>query len=57
MSSFSTSSTEAMRIGRFAPPRRASSGSAFSAARTPPQLVVSARKVRGPTFSERVSRA
>ena len=33
MSSFSISSTEATRIGRFAPPRRARSGSAFSAAR------------------------
>ena len=37
-------------------PRRASSGSAFSAAPTLPQLVTSARKVRGPTFSERTSR-
>ena len=57
ISSFSTSSTEAMRIGRLAPPRLASSGSAFSAPATLPQLVTSARKVRGPTFSERTSRS
>ena len=38
-SSRSTSSAPAMRIGRFAPPRRASSGNASSAARAPPHLV------------------
>jgi hypothetical protein len=51
------SSAAATRIGRVAPPRRARSGSAFSAARAPPQLVMSARNVRGPTFSDRVSRS
>ena len=33
------------------------SGSAFNAARAPPQLVLRARKVRGPTFSDRMSRS
>ena len=47
----------ATRIGRRAPPRRARSGSASSAARAPPQSLISARKVRGPTFSERISRS
>ena len=42
-------------LGRFAPPRRARSGSAFSAARAPPKLVTRARNVRGPTFSDRTS--
>ena len=42
---------------RRAPPRRASSGSASSAARAPPNRSRSARKVRGPTFSERTRRS
>ena len=45
------------RTGRGAPPRRASSGSASSAARAPPYLSISARKVRGPTFSDRTRRS
>ena len=57
MSSRSTSSAEATRIGRVAPPRRARSGSASSAALAPPHLVMSARKVRGPTFSDRTRRS
>src|SRR6185312_14700059 len=57
MSSFSISSIEATRISRDAPPRRARAGSAFSAARAPPKLVTRARKVRGPTFSDRTSRS
>src|SRR5689334_12901965 len=40
-----------------APPRRASSGNAASAARALPQRSIRMRKVRGPTFSLRISRS
>jgi hypothetical protein len=54
-SSRSISSIEAMRMGFEAPPRRARFGNASSAALALPQLLMSARNVRGPTFSLRIS--
>src|SRR5215217_9020819 len=39
------------------PPRRARSGRASSAAPAPPYWLIRARKVRGPTFSERMRRS
>ena len=39
------------------PALRASSGNASSAARAPPAWLTSARNVRGPTFSQRISRS
>jgi hypothetical protein len=48
---------EQMRPGRVAPPLRARSGNAASAARALPQCSISARNVRGPTFSLRIRRS
>src|SRR4051812_44086463 len=45
-----------MRIARAAPPRFARVGSASRAARTLPKWLNRERNVRGPTFSERISR-